>query len=215
MSELTREEFAAICGVTRNAINTYVGRRKINVLEDGKIDTEDVLNKIFIKARKQKAQEKKIKAVPSNAAKNQPTTSSQKKPTRRKTKAEREEEEQNSNLTLRKLKSDTEKAERENEIKKLTLEKMMGQLMPVDLMHGIFKINIQNVFKSFENELVNLASIYCDIMAGGDRSKLSEVIDSMRTNLHRIIKETKANSKKEIEGVINEYAETRSRGERK
>lgn len=68
---------------------------------------------------------------------------------------------------------------------------------------------------SFENELVNIASVYCDILAGGDRSKLSEIVDLMRQHLSTVIKETKKNAAKEIRGAIDEYSVTRSRGERK
>lgn len=215
MAELTREELASICSVSRNAINTYVGRKKINVLENGKIDTEDVLNSIFIKSRKIKAKEKELK-TPVQKTTSEENKAPNKKPTAtRKSKAEREEEAYNSNLTLRKLKADTQKAERDNELKQLQLEKMMGKLIPVDLVHGILKINIQNIFISFENDLQNIASIYCDILSGGDRGKLSEIIERMRKELHRIISETKINSANEIKGVVNEYAETRSRGEKK
>jgi len=118
-------------------------------------------------------------------------------------------------LEKRKRKADVIKAETDSELKKLQLEKMMGKLIPVDLMQGILKINIQNIFMSFDNELVNIASIYCDVMAGGDRSKLSDIVHKMRENLGRIISDTKLNAAKEIEGVINEYSEVRSRGERK
>jgi len=212
MAEVTRNEFAAICNVAVNLINTYVGRKKINVLPNKLIDTEDVLNKIFSQNRKKLAIKKKGESKKIVSKK---TTPDKPEPKNRKTRAQKKEEEFIDNLSLRKLTADTEKSERDNELKKIQLEKMMGKLIPVDLVHGILKINVQNVFISFENELINLASIYCDIMAGGDRSKLSEIIDLMRQNLHRIISETKNNAAKEIEGVINEYSETRSRGEKK
>lgn len=218
MGKVSRSEFAAICETTIGVINTNVARRKIEVI-DKKIDTESMLNVIFIKARKRlkaraKLQPDIIKPVQKKTTEENKSLN-KKPPVTRKSRAEREEEAYNANLVLRKLKADTQKAEKDNELKQLQLEKMMGKLIPVDLVHGILKINIQNIFKSFENELINLASIYCDIMAGGDRSKLSQIIETMRNELHRIITETKVNSAKEIKGVINEYAETRSRGERK
>lgn len=214
MAIVTRSEFAAICNTTTAVIATNVSRKKINSFSDKTIDTNDPLNKIFLKLRKQKD----IKdALNVRQQKKKPEPEESKEAPVKKTprKKSSKEEQENSSLILRKLRAETSKAEKDNEIKTLTLEKMTGKLIPVDLMTGILKINIQNIFRSFENELMNIASIYCDIMAAGDRGKLSEVIDLMRQNLHRIIKETKTNAAKEIEGVINEYAETRSRGERK
>ena len=208
MAELTRDEFAAICGVSRNAINTYIGRRKINVLRNKLIDPTDELNKVFVKLRKQKSRNRV--PVPINR-----TTKRKNENITKPGSKSKSDDSDDDEWYKRKMIADAIKAETDSELKKLQLEKMMGKLIPVDLMHGIFKINVQNVFRSFENELVNLASIYTDILAGGDRSKLSEIVDVMRQNLSRIIKETKNNAAKEIEGVINEYSETRSRGERK
>lgn len=226
MAIVKRSEFAAICNTTTAVITTNVSRNKIETLPDKRIDTESPLNKVFVKLRKQKdARDNQIRID-----KNKQNKSIEEKPEKkdvkiyskeltpknpRKTQKEIQEEKENSSLALRKLKADTLKAEKDNELKQMSLDKMAGKLIPLDLSNGILKINIQNIFKSFENELENIASIYCDILASGDRSKLSEVTEKMRENLSRIIKETKTNAAKEVEGIINEYAETRSRGERK
>ena len=217
MAIVNRDEFAAICNMSRNSVNTYVVRQKIEVRDDKLIDTETPLNKIFIKLRRKfekKPTVRKVKKVVEQVVEKESEVSTEKPEKAKKKRSSKSEDDLIDNFAFRKLKAETEKAERDNELKQLQLEKMMGQLIPVDLMHGIFKINIQNIFMSFENELVNIASIYCDILAGGDRGKLSEIIDLMRQNLSRIIEDTKTNAAKEIEGTINEYSETRSRGER-
>ena len=219
MPEVTRDIFADMCFCSRNAINTYVGRKKINVLETGLIDTSDELNKVFKQKRKKLHEKKELLRNASllpDTKENKKDNIPSEKPQKQKQSAEDKKEDLFINsLTYRKEIADTQKAERDNELKKLTLEKMAGKLLPIDLMRGILKINIQSIFVEFENELMNLASIYCDVMAAGDRSKLSEVIDLMRQNLHRIILQTKENSSKEIKAAINEYSETRNRGERK
>lgn len=116
---------------------------------------------------------------------------------------------------LRKKMADALKAERAAELAELQIEKLQGNLMPVDLVESILKVNIQDIFKTFENELINLASIYCDVLAGGDRDKLSEVIAKMRVKLNETINRIKVNSAQEIENVIDSYSEVRNRGERK
>ena len=52
-------------------------------------------------------------------------------------------------------------------------------------------------------------------MANGDRTLLGEVTDKLRFLLEDVIKRSKEVAEIEIENAINEYAETRSRGERK
>ncbi|MBO0323038.1 hypothetical protein J0X14_12085 [Muricauda sp. CAU 1633] len=115
---------------------------------------------------------------------------------------------------LRKRKADAEKAERDNELKKIEIQKKMGKLMPVELMEKILVINVQSVFRSFEAEAENIASTYCEIL-GGDRSHLSEMTKRMREHLDASIKKTKKIAFREIKIAINDYAEVRSRGERK
>lgn len=116
---------------------------------------------------------------------------------------------------MRKKMADALKAERAAELAQLQVEKLMGNLMPVDLVDNIMRVNIQDIFKSFENELINIASIYCDVLAGGDREKLAEIISKIRLKLNETIKRTETSTAQEIENVIDAYAETRSRGERK
>lgn len=229
MPIVSRIEFASMLGITTGIVNMNVSRKKIETLPDKRIDSEAPLNVVFAKLRRQKQRkdvivasaarkevrevkkEKAIKVIEKEViVYSQPIPE---KPPRKKRKTESDADDDD--LITRKLKADTLKAERDNELKQLQLEKMMGKLIPVDLVHGILKVNIQNIFTSFENELENIASEYCDIMADGDRSKLARVTTNMREVLHRIIGDTKNNSAKEIKGVIDEFSVVRSRGERK
>lgn len=215
MAIVTRKEYAEISGIDAKSIGVYVKRKKLVELSDKRLDTEAPMNKMFIQLRKQKkltATTKKEKTALKDKSKPPEEIHTQLPP--KKTAEEKRSDKENDNLILRKLKADTEKAEADNELKNLQLEKMMGKLIPVDLMHGVIKINIQNIFFTFENDLINIASIYCDKMAGGDRSMLSAVIADIRPRLERLIKETKTNAAKEIEVLIEDYANTRSRGQR-
>jgi len=184
-----------------------------------KIDTTDPINAAFINNLKKN---KKIKSIVKKQVEKKTAEILPLKTRARKTlaqvKQDKEDKEYNKKileLNRRKEYAATITAEKNAQLKTLAVEKMMGQLIPVDLLHRILKINIQSIFVNFENELQNIASIYCDILAGGDRSKLADIITMMRENLERIIKDSKTNSLKEIESTINEYAETRSRGQRK
>ena len=126
-----------------------------------------------------------------------------------------EDDEENLDWDLRKKIADALKAERAAELAKLQVDKLMGNLMPLDMVEMILKVNIQDIFKTFENECINLGSIYCDILAGGNREKLSELIKHLREILSGTISRIEETTATEIENAIESYAEVRNRGERK
>lgn len=137
-------------------------------------------------------------------------------PKQTKARAKQHQESQESvDWDLRKKIADAQKAELAAEKAQLDIEKLMGKLMPVDLVETILKVNIQDIFKTFENELINLASIYCDILAGGDRERLSEIIKKIRLKLAETIERVEISAAQEIENVVESYAEVRNRGEKK
>ena len=135
-------------------------------------------------------------------------------PTKNNSKSEEQEDEEN-DWALRKIIADTLKAEKQAEKEALAVEKMMGKLMPTDMVQQIIAVNIGHIYKTLENELINIGGIYCDILADGSREKLGEIIAKVRENLQRIVKDTEETALKEVENVIDEYSETRNRGERK
>ena len=230
MALVTRQEWADLCGKPLNYINTYIGRKKISVLSNKMIDTENELNKIF------KKNCKKLNAAPPKETKKptsfkevienvMPETSKEMldeiftKPETAKEKklreAQNEEDEEKLSWDMRKKIADALKAERAAELAQLQVDKMMGALMPTELVETILRVNIQDILKTFENSCINLASIYCTILAKGDRTKLAEITGKLRIELASIVKRTEASAAQEIEGVIEEYSEARNRGERK
>lgn len=116
---------------------------------------------------------------------------------------------------LRKKIADTLKAEKAAELENLKLQKMQGNLMPVDLVKNIVKLNIQHIIKTYENDTLTYAAILCDVLAGGNREKLAEVTKKLRASMFETIKRTEQTVAQEIENVIDDFAEVRSRGERK
>lgn len=240
MAIVTRQEFADLCGKPVGIINTNVSRKKISTLKDKRIDTENPLNKIFYKKCKQEAKEeldnqRKEKREAKKAPATKPELSEFEKKLleqnykdvveiftpaetlqqKRERKKQNEDDQEITDWDRRKKIADALKAERAAELSQLQVEKMMGNLMPVDMVEQIIKVNIQDIFKNFENELINVASIYCDILAGGNREKLSEIIKKLRLKLSDIIERTKQTAAQEVENVIEDYAESRNRGERK
>lgn len=238
MAIVSRQEFADICGVDIKYLNVYISRKKVATVITDKslIDTENPLNVIWKKNLKKNEKEKVEKQRAEKRVKKQqlnndpviektiqetyqevvevytkPETPTQ----RKKREKQNEDDEELVSWDLRKKIADTLKAERAAELEEMKVQKMQGNLMPVDLVKQILKMNIQHILKTFENDLVNIASVYCDILAEGDRAKLSELIKKMRISLTDTIRKTESNAAQEIENVIEDYAEARSRGERR
>ena len=232
---IKRQEFADICGRDIGYISVYISRGKIVTVpgDSSKIDTDNPINKAFKKRCKELAEKPKrvSKAGKKNAQRvienpekvaedlyNSVVQKFEQEPspeTRAKSNKKNKEDEAIVSWDLRKKIADTLKAEKQAEKEKLTVEKLMGNLMPVDLVEQILRVNIQDIFKSFENDLINLASIYCDILAGGDRKKLADLVGKMRNHLEGTIEKTRISAAQEIENVVKDYADTRNRGERK
>lgn len=226
MKLVTRQQFADLCGTTTAVINTNISRGKIQVQSDDKsvLDKDAYINALFLKNRTKKSKDIKpdvkeierlynelvvpVESTPPPAA--QPKKSSRSK----KTVGEKQAEEA-TNWDLRKKIADAKKAEASAEKEELSVSKMMGQLMPVDMVEQILRVNIQHIIKEFENSSVNIASIFCDMLAGGNREVLADMISKLRLELQDSVRRVEEASSREIEGVINEYAETRNRGERK
>jgi hypothetical protein len=117
-------------------------------------------------------------------------------------------------LNLRKKRADSEKAEKENELKSLEIAKKMGELMPIDMVEKILMVNIRTIVRESVNEWENIASVYCEIL-GGNRSHLSQMVEQMNKHMDKLVKDVKKKSGDEIKQVIKDYAEVRSRGQRK
>jgi len=202
MSFIKPKDFATLYGVKYSTLRSHIQRGRL-VKENEHIDTDNPVNKIYIDEIN--SGNVQIKNTPSKKIKSTPTVTQF---------DEGKESPETSNITLRRKKAEALKAEREAELKQLQVQKLMGQLMPVEMVERIFTINIQTIFRTMENELENIASIYCDI-SGADRSHLTEMTTRMRESLQLAITTAKEKSSDEIESTILEYSETRSRGERK
>lgn len=217
---LSPKEFAIACGVAYSTLRKHVSRGKVHKSGDF-IDTDYELNKNYVdeqtngtgldlaKIKSESKSSPPKKNGPSKKDKPKPPdvdeSPSSIEPTR--------EEILANSLTLRRKKADLELAERNSELKRLEIQKKMGELMPIELVENILTVNIQTVFRSFEAEAENVASIYCDVL--GDRSQLSEMVGQMREHLQKTISEVKSKAADEVKKAIMEYTEVRSRGEKK
>ena len=234
MNRYSRSEFAALCHTTAAVVHMNIQRKKLieEVDEDGRfINVSVTKNKRFFNIynerfhKKQQAETKLLK-VPKKTTK---TTGKKRPPTvpvyvapvnsdSMGAENDTDEDEDSSNgegWSFRKKKADTLLQEAKAEKEKLALEKMAGKLLPVDLALNIVQIHNRDIFATFQNDVENLASIYCDIMANGNRSKLAEVSKALSEKLDSSVSRASEVAEASIQNAIEEYRETRNRGERK
>lgn len=223
MALLNKDEFAGICRTTVPIINTNIHRGKVIWIADEKvIDTEDLINKAFFKKYKKIYEDKllmqqsgetieKIYNKVVQKVENK-TTATNKQAKVEKSKAKSKE---TMEWTERKLQADTllQEAKAEKEI--LNLQKLAGKLIPIDLVFNILNIHNHDIFATFQNDAENLASVYCDILAGGDRKKLAEISTKLSERLNDAVRRAKEVSVSSLEAAIDDYSEVRSRGEKK
>lgn len=228
MADLSKEEFAAMCRTTVAVLNTNIQRNKIIYdKRDKKIDSDDPINKAFFKNYFNRAPQNKPKTakperqietlyddVVEKVSKSITKVKLEEDKNERKSRT-REKSQATVDWQERKIKADALLQEAKAKKEELNLQKLAGKLIPVDLVFNILNIHNHDIFATFQNDAENLASIYCDILAGGDRKKLSEVTEKISERLNAAIKRAKEVSVSSLEIAIDEYSEVRSRGEKK
>lgn len=115
---------------------------------------------------------------------------------------------------IRKREAEVILKEREAELKQYELEKKAGNTLPLDQVVTMMSINYKAIFKSFHSQLKNIASTVVQNL-GGSKDDLNSIMIEMEQHLNHIVKLSKEKSKVEIDKIIEEYSEVRSRGERK
>lgn len=208
-----------MCGTKVTIINTNINRNKIILMDNGLIDTDNVLNNSFMKRYQEKVHKKDpekereklykevVKTVKSERVEPTPLPTNRKK--------QNEESEVIGNWDARKKKADALKAELQVEKTRMELDKLAGKLMPVELCDSILAAYTRAIVSVFENDMLNIASIYTDILASGDRKYLAEITGALNSKLDDSIKRAQDVASSEIENAVENYKEVRNRGERK
>ena len=103
---------------------------------------------------------------------------------------------------------------RNAELKQFELEKKAGNVLPVDVVEKVLSINLQAIFRNFEQGCENIGSKYAEIM-DCDREQTAKMTVELRAVLGRLIEKAGKDAAKEIEVAIFDHQETRDRGQRK
>lgn len=220
MGIYSRKEFAALCHTSTAVITTNINRDKVVLNQSKKIDSENPINNAFFE-RYQKKHEVSLKLQKNKAQKNEVLYNKVVEKVKETPKEKKEREEANAEAQLivdwdlRKKKAETLLKERQAEKEQMQLDKLAGKLLPTDLTYQIVRIHNTSIFASFHNDIENQASIFADILAGGDRKKLGKLNEKLAELLSSSIEKAKEMAELSIKNAVKEYSKTRNRGERK
>ena len=180
MSMMSRKEFAQFCNCSDATVSVYLSRGHLLQDKLHRIDPEHQKSKRFYKNRI-KIDKKKNKNF---------------------------DVEVTSEVTewkQRKIIADSKKAQFDADLRKVQLEKAMGKVIPVEVLNRILKFNIQGAFVMFHQESQNLASVYADVLAGGDRKKLAELNDAINVQMEQIIGAASEDIYKNVNKAIEDF----------
>lgn len=229
MAFLTRKEFAALCHTTVLIVNSNKARGKIIVNDDGLINTNNALNKNFFERYNNRFNEEKKnpESIVQKKEADLEKKTSKKRVKKSSAKNKKSSRVNNSNSDIddasqktvewmeRKKKADALLVEYRAEHEKLKMDKLAGKLIPVDLVFRILNIHNKSIFSAFQSDSENLASVYCEILAEGDRKKLAEIMHKISEIINNLVDKSKDLAEMELDNAIAEYSETLNRGQRK
>ncbi len=117
-------------------------------------------------------------------------------------------------IELRKKQADLDLQERTAEIKKMQLEKIAGNTLPLDLTKKILQINCQAILIQFLAQVENMVAITVEEF-GGTRADNVRITTELKKHFKKTVETCETAANREIEIAVAEYSEVRSRGERK
>lgn len=223
MGQVTRREFAEMCGCSDQTIYSNVRRGNL-VLDGKKIDTDHPTNRNFllqkerggIKTNQALKSVKKIEKhtqTDRNPRKTKALFSKKekqetpKKP-KIKTKEEREairKAEMEIEFTLQKKELDREIAKEKLMTERVKRMKMEGELLPKDLVQNIFKTHIKNFQKTFhgasEQMIIDLGKTF-----GVETDKMSRGKDMLVKAINAASEKARQQTRNDLLNLVEEYS---------
>lgn len=211
MALLSKKDFSDLCGIRTKMLSVYIQRGKV-ITDGDMIDDENEINRAF-KTKRLNSPKKNIEVIPkSNVT---PILQSASPPK----KAENEEfSRQNTIVTdraLKKMDIDYEKKQKEIErldqemrLARLQEEKLLGKLIPTDMVKNLFAQHFKSVTLSFK-QAADLIAVEFGKKAKIARNDQAELRGQLVTIINRAIEDGIIESKRSLTHIVHEYSQTR------
>ena len=245
MALVSKKDFAIALSVSYGAIRSKFSRKQLCCNRKGLVDTEHPMNYSYLlevnggnqsvfdsyhisgtnvkkKSVTASILEKKVakeivKVEKSPIPKDIPKIDKQPKLTDEERKGLQEQKKLRESLAsfeIRKKEAEVTLVERNAELKQWELEKKAGNTLPLDMIENVIGINYKAVFKSMHSQIKNIAMVMVQQL-GGSKDDLNSIMIELENILDNTVKDYKKKASIDIEKLIDEYSEVRSRGERK
>ncbi len=234
---ITRHEFAKRCGVAKSYINTYIKRGKISVLKQGDDDFVNLTANNTIAFATKKGYDISSGYSVAKDPEKKPEPKPKKKPepqTHIPINSLPEDADQTDiqpapkgmllsdfiKLTVKddvdtvKKKIEIQKLVEQAEIEKLKKEKLQGLSIPTELVHAIFHRSFVGITIAFNEGAADLVQRMRHRYGASAKDQI-ELQSELETIVNEAVQAMKETSTSELKSVIEQYKETRSKGERK
>ena len=245
MALVSKKDFASALSVSYGTIRSKFSRKQLCCNRKGLVDTEHPLNYSYLlevnggnqsvfdsyhisatnvkkKTTTASVLEKKVSKVSIKVGKvsvpkDIPTIDMHPKLTvedRKELQEQKKIRESLASFEIRKKEAEVTLVERNAELKQWELEKKAGNTLPLDMIENVITINYKAVFKSMQSQIKNVAMVMVQQL-GGSKDDLNNILIELENILDNTVNDSKKKASVDIEKLIDEYSEVRSRGERK
>lgn len=202
MKELKATELAKALEIKVSTINVNFKRGNLFRNENKKFDIEHPINKVWIENQKAKGKIFSIDRIYSNESDN--NTSPKEQGPKNDNKPIKNI--QINALALRKEKAATLLKEKEAEKRSLDVAKMLGALIPFDLVKSMNIYTIETLRTTFLQFTNNIANIYVQKLDGSDKD-LVEIKEKIDIEIIRLMDEGLKNLSAGTEAIVTEWSE--------
>lgn len=217
MELLTHAQFAKKCGLGNGNLTNYLKRGKVFRDENGFYDPNNEVNALFIEKRgvRQVTEPEAPKAVVKSRKQKEAASIPQEKPPRQNYSLPTVEADGSGTgieRTIRILEANKKK--REVELLGLKIDKLNATVIPTDVVKLVFSQQFKHTVVSFKDGAEKLiARLAKEVEL--NREQTARIRGELVAIINDAVKESIAESRKSISGIIEEYQEVRGKGERK
>lgn len=211
MPFLTKGEFAEKCGIETKKLSVYISRKKVILTTEGLIDPDNALNVQFFKHQETLGGAKRLQKYVVDVEKTAPTEVND---VGDKPKKARKSFKKDSDPDKFDIRFDLDTTKKQAEIKKIELEtriqeqkqaKMLGQLVPTDLVKSLFAQHFKDVTISFKQAAdIFLTEIAKKAKLG--RNEQAEMKGQLIRIINNAVEESVIQSKKSVVKMVQDHS---------
>lgn len=211
---VSKKEFAEGCGIKTNRLAIYIQRGKV-IVSGEMIDDENEINQSF-KTKRLNSPKKNNEATKSNVTPTEPSRApSEKAENETFSRQNTSPSSMQTDRALKKMDIDYEKKQKEIErldqemrLARLQEEKLLGKLIPTDMVKNLFAQHFKSVTLTFK-QAADLIAVEFGKKAKIARNDQAELRGQLVTIINRAIEDGITESKRSLAHIVHEYSQTR------